>query len=119
MIPWYGHSDNHINIGLPHYVAMDCKPNNGGEIQNLADVSSCIMSILKVVKSANKEKAFEKNLDPDPKEAAYRRGTRVLMEMTKTWHGSNPLFTADVYFASTKAALALKKEGVDFIANIK
>jgi hypothetical protein len=119
MIPWYGHGGNHINIGLPHYVAMDCKPDNGGKIQNLADVCSGIMISLKVVKSLEEEMAVEKDLDLDPEEATYGKGTRVLMEMTETWHGSNCLVTADAYFASTKAALALKKEGVDFIGNGK
>jgi hypothetical protein len=36
MIPCYGHGGNHINISLQHYIAMDHKPDNGGEIQNLA-----------------------------------------------------------------------------------
>jgi hypothetical protein len=49
MIPWYGHSGNHINIFLPHYIAMDCKPNNNSKIENLADVSSGILIFLKVV----------------------------------------------------------------------
>jgi hypothetical protein len=111
MIPWYGHGSNYINIGLPHYVVMDCKPNNGDEIQNLADVSSGIMIFLKVVKSADEEKAIKKDLDLDPKEVAYGKGTKVLVKMTKTWHGSNCLVTMDAYFASTKAALALKKGG--------
>jgi hypothetical protein len=119
MIPWYGHDGNHINIGLPHYIAMDCKLDNGGKIQHLADVSSGIMIFLKVVKSADKEKAIEKDLDLDPKEAAYGKGTRVLLEMTKTWHGSNRLVTMDAYFALTKAVLAFKKKGVDFIGNVK
>jgi hypothetical protein len=119
MIPWYGHGGNHINIGLPHYIPMDCKPNNSGKIQNLADVSSGIMIFLKVVKSADKEKAIKKDLDLNPKEAAYGKGNRVLMEMTKTWHCSNCLVTVDAYFTSTKAALKLKKVGVDFIGNVK
>jgi hypothetical protein len=63
---------------------MDCKPDNGSEIQNLADISSGIMIFLKVVKSADKEKAIKMDLDLDPKEAKYGKGTRVLMEMTKT-----------------------------------
>jgi hypothetical protein len=70
MISWYGHGGNHINIGLPH-AAFDCKPNNNGKIQNLADIFSGIMIFLKVVKSADEEKAFEKDLDLVPKEAAY------------------------------------------------
>ncbi len=108
MIPWYAHGGDHIKIGLPHYVTLDCKPDNNGQIQNLADVSSGVMIFLKVVKSA-KEKAIKKDLDLDPKEA----------EMTKTWHGSNCLVTTDSFFASTKVVLVLKKEGIDFIGNVK
>jgi hypothetical protein len=110
MIPWYGHGGNHINIGLPHYIVKDCKPDNNGKIQNLADVSSGIMIFLKVMKSADKEKAIKKDLELDSEEAAYGKGTRVLLEMTKTWCGSNRLVTADAYFALTEVALVLKKE---------
>ena len=71
------------------------------------------------MKSANKEKAIKKDLDLDPKEAAYGKGTRVLLELMKTWLGSNRLVTADAYFASTEAALALKERDIDFIGNVK
>ncbi len=71
------------------------------------------------MRSANREKAIDKDLDLDPKEVTYGKGTRVLLELTKTWHGSNPLVAADAYFVSTKVALALKKEGVDFIGDVK
>ena len=33
---WYGHGGQWINIGLPMYVAIDRKPENGCEIQNSA-----------------------------------------------------------------------------------
>ncbi len=71
------------------------------------------------MKSTDKEKAIEKDLELNPEEAAYGKGTRVLLEMTKTWHSSNHLVTVDAYFTSAKAALMLKKEDVDFIRNIK
>ncbi len=66
MVPWYGHGGNNVNIGLPHYAGMDCRPTNGGKIQTLADVSSGILICLKVLKSANKEKAIKKDLYLDP-----------------------------------------------------
>jgi hypothetical protein len=40
------------------YLALVPKPGNGGEIQNLAKIASGIMLCLKVVRSANKEKAI-------------------------------------------------------------
>ena len=54
---WYGLGGNWINLGLPHYVAMDRKPENGCEIQNSCDGISGIMMRLKLVKSAAAEAA--------------------------------------------------------------
>ena len=34
---WYGLGGDWINTGLPHYVALDRKPENGCEIQDSAD----------------------------------------------------------------------------------
>ena len=90
---------------------MDCKPDKGGEIQTLADVFSGIVICLKVVKSAGKEKAIAKVLDLDPKEGAYGKGTRVLLELMKTWLGGNRLVTTDTY--------SLKERDTDFIGNVK
>ncbi len=47
-----------MDAGLPMYLALERKPGNGGEIQNLADFAAGIMLHLKVVKSANEEKAI-------------------------------------------------------------
>ena len=52
---WYGLGGNWINMGLPHYVAMDRKPEHGCEIQNSCDGISGIMMRLKLVKSAAME----------------------------------------------------------------
>jgi Transposase IS4 len=48
---WYGLGGNWINMGLPHYVAMDRKPEHGCEIQNSCDGMSGIMLRLRLVKS--------------------------------------------------------------------
>ena len=54
---WYGLGGNWINCGLPHYVAMDRKPEFGCEIQNACDGISGIMMRLKLVKSQAAEAA--------------------------------------------------------------
>ena len=54
---WYGLGGNWINMGLPHYVAMDRKPEHGCEIQNCCDGLSGIMMRLKLVKSQAAEEA--------------------------------------------------------------
>ena len=58
MSRWYGLGGNWINMGLPHYVAMDRKPEDGCEIQNACDGISGIMMRLKLVKSQAAEAAM-------------------------------------------------------------
>jgi hypothetical protein len=43
VIQWYGIGGAYVNTGLPMYLALECKPNNGGKIPNLADIASGIM----------------------------------------------------------------------------
>ena len=52
---WYGHGGYWINFGLPHYVALDQKPENGCEIQNSCDAVTGVMLRLKLVKTAKEE----------------------------------------------------------------
>ena len=49
---WYGLGGHWINIGLPMYVAMDRKPEDGMEIQNVCCAISGVMCQLKLVKTA-------------------------------------------------------------------
>ncbi len=58
VVRWYGKGVTFVNAGLPMHLALERKPDNGGEIQNLADVASGIMLRLKIVKSAKEEKAI-------------------------------------------------------------
>ena len=55
---WYGLGGSWINKGLPHYVAMDRKPEDGCEIQDSCCGKSNIMMRLKLVKSATEEEAL-------------------------------------------------------------
>jgi len=109
------------------YLALERKRNNGGKIQNLADVALGIMLHLKVVKSANKEKAIAaaaaaEAIANDENIAAANiasKGTQVLLELMEPWHHSGHLVTADAYFAFVEAALAMKEKGLTFISNVK
>jgi hypothetical protein len=131
VILWYGKGSAFVDTGLPMYLALERKPDNGGEIQNLADVASGIILHLKVVKSANEEKAIAASAVADAIAAAADndddiaaadeagKGTQVLLELTELWHHSGCLVTADAYFASVEAALAMKEKGLTFIGNVK
>jgi hypothetical protein len=127
VVRWYGKAGAFVDAGLPMYLALERKPDNGGEIQNLADVASGIMLHLKVVKSANEEKAIavaaaaDAIASDDDIAAADKagKGTQVLLELTEQWHHSGRLVTADAYFALVEAALAMKEKGLTFIGNVK
>ena len=51
----YGIGGHWINAGLPQYIAIDRKPENGCEIQNVADGVYGIMIQLKFVKTSSEE----------------------------------------------------------------
>jgi hypothetical protein len=126
VIRWYGVGGAFVNAGLPMYLALERKPDNGGEIQNLADVSSGIMLGLKVVKSATEEKAIiaedvaaSADDNDDCIAGNLGKGTQVLLELTELWHYSGRLVTADAYFASVEAALETANKGLYFIGNVK
>lgn len=52
MSRWYGLGGSWIDVGCPHYVKLERKPENGTEIQNVACAKSWIMLGLKLVKYA-------------------------------------------------------------------
>ena len=107
-----------INKGSPHYVAMERKPDNGIEVQNVADVTMGIMLQLKLVKSANNESRIDKE-QFDEDELQLGKGTRVLLELLKPLFNTERLVTADSYYASVEAATTLSAKGLKFIGNVK
>jgi Transposase IS4 len=73
---WYGLDGSWIDVGLPHYVAIDRKPENGCELQNSSCGQSGVMLRLKLVVTAEDE------------DADMQHGTRVLAELVSPWAGS-------------------------------
>ena len=121
VIRWYGVGGTFVDTGLPMCLALECKPDNGGKIQNLADVASGIMLHLKVVKLAKEEKVISTDAvaanedEDDGNDAAANeggKGTRVLLKLTEPWHHSGRVVSADTYFASVKAATKMKEKGL-------
>jgi hypothetical protein len=111
---WYGLGGDWINMGLPHYVAMERKPENGCEIQNAACGMSGVMLQLKLVKSAQETAAAV----PDDDDNSYH-STRVLKDLVQPWTHSDRVVCADSYFASVTTALELKMLGLRFIGVVK
>ena len=114
IVKWYGQGGHWISAGLPMYVAIDRKPENGCEIQNAACGRSGIMLRLHLVTTAAEEHA--------PRSAAESQmlhGTAVLQRLVGPWAGSDRVVCADSYFASVEAALSLKASGQRFIGVVK
>ena len=93
------------------YLALEHKPNNSGEIQNLPDITSGIMLRLRIVKSAAKEKAIASTAANDDVAANEGgKGMQVLLKLTEPWYHSNCLIMGDKYFAFVEAVLKLKEK---------
>lgn len=117
---WYGLGGHYINIGLPMYVAIDRKPEDGCEIQSSADGISGVMCRLRVVRSAEKEDRL-KALYPAPwhKEELHH-GAQVALDLVCPWLGTNRIVGGDSYFASVPLANELESVyNTGFIGTIK
>jgi hypothetical protein len=123
---WYGSGGDWFNEGLPHYIAIDRKPEDGCELQNFCDGRSRVMMQIKVVKSPQDEK---KKHQDTLEEAGYDLGdadtphaAKVVLELLQPWlkdEGTQRLLCADSYFASVQIAQELKARGINFIGVIK
>ena len=112
---WYGLGGEWINIGLPMYIAIERKPDNGCEIQDAACGRSKIMIRLKLVKTSTEEAADSIAED----DQGHLHGTKVLLNLILPWANSDRVVCADSYFASVGAAETLKRIGLRFIGVVK
>jgi hypothetical protein len=103
---WYGQGGNWINHGLPMYVAIDRKPENGCKIQNSAFGRSGVMLSLRLVKSIDEN---ENEIVTDSNNE-MNHGTMILKSLCEPWAHSNRCVCADSYFSSVHSALELKKK---------
>jgi hypothetical protein len=111
---WYGQGGEWINHGLPMYVAINRKPENGCEIQDCACGRSGVMLQLKLVKTAK-----EQATTAIPEDNNLLHGTKVLKELISPWSYTDRLVCADSYFASVGAAEELRNLKFRFICVIK
>ena len=111
---WYGQGGDWINHGLPMYVAIDRKPENGCEIQNAACAESGVMIRLRLVKTKTEEESGDKE-----DVHGILHGTKILKYLVSPWRYSDRMVCADSYFASVPAAEELKKMRLRFIGVVK
>ena len=123
IIRWYGVGGDWINMGLPFYVALERKPENGCEVQNACDGKSGIMMRLKIVKKPETEALYvAAQTQATPSVEDLGHGTEVLLELLHPWkkaRGQRRCVAADSYFASVQAATKMLEEGFDFLGPVK
>lgn len=116
MSKWNGLGGDWINKGIPHYVAIDRKPEDGGEIQDMADGESGCLLQLKVVKSpACRDRA------PQPAEwNGLNEGTKTVLQLTQPWSNkATRIVVGDSAFASVQTTRECWKRNLRWIGHVK
>ena len=116
MSRWYGQGGNWINHGLPQYISIDRKPENGCEIQNAACGRSGVMMQLRLVKSQVHE---ENNAAGVVDDVGLPHGASILKKLVLPWAQTDRIVCADSYFASVATAAEMKRIGLRFIGVVK
>jgi hypothetical protein len=111
---WYGAGGNWINAGLPMYVSMDRKPEDGCEIQDAACGRTGVMIRLKLVKSSREDHHDDEEVD-----GTLNHGTKILLKLVQPWFNTDRVICADSYFASVQTAKELLRVGLKFIGVVK
>ena len=112
MSRWYGLGGEWSQVGLPHYVSIDRKPENGCEIKSAACGKSGILIRLELVMSA--EDTSERDYE---KETSH--GTAVTLRLVEPWFDTERIVCGDSFFASAATARALYMRGMRFIGVVK
>jgi hypothetical protein len=121
---WYGKGGHWINHGLPMYVAIDRKPENGCEIQCASCGASGIMLRLKLVKTAEEEARHVSLMDEAESgqimsEEGLLHGAKVMRDLVMPWMHTDRIVCGDSYFASVPAARMMMRYGMRFIGVVK
>ena len=118
---WYGKGGHWINHGLPMYVAIDRKPENGCEIQSAACGRSGIMIRLKLVKTTDEQtrEQEEAAVQNEEDNQGLLHGAVVMKELVLPWLHTDRIVCGDSYFASVPAALMISRYGMRFIGVVK
>jgi hypothetical protein len=112
---WYGQGGRWMEHGLPQYVAIDRKPEDGCETQKSACGRSGIMMQPQAVPTVEHEETRASEA-----EACLKHGTAFLDRLVRPWYGKGDrIVCADSYFAGVEAALHLQARGVRCIGLVK
>lgn len=97
MSRWHGLGGDWIGTRLPHFVALDRKPENGCEIRTAACEESGMMIRLEVVKGCTKPKTL-------PFEDEFNASSATTLRLVKLWLRPDRTVPGDSGFASVATA---------------
>ena len=83
MIWWYGMGGGWTNFGLPRYIAIDRKPEDGLEIQNIACIESWIMMQLNLVKGDAEDDDEDEEGVKKENETDAPHGAKVMLKLLR------------------------------------
>lgn len=109
---WYGLGGSWIVVGIPHYVALDRKPESGCELKTASCGKSGIIIRIEMTISAddNASRDFESDTN---------HGAAVLLRLVEAWFHTNRVVCADSIFASVETAKKLLDKGLKFTGVVK
>lgn len=108
---WYGLGGHLIDVGLPHYTALDRKPENALEMKTVCYGRSGTM--------LNIELEMGSKFPQQDFGADNSHGTAVLLRLVQRCFGSERVVCADSFFASVNTAKSILEKGLRFIGAIK
>ena len=111
---WYGTGGGWINIGIPVYIAIDCKPKTGCEIHNSAFGKIGVMLRLLIVKSTE-----ELDLHTLENDECIEHGNKILKYLCLPLANTRRGVCTDSYFAPVSSAEELMKIGLRLIGVFK
>ena len=109
---WYGLGGEWTDLGLPHYVKLDRKPESGCELKTACCGKSGLLLALEITKSAEQtaQRSYEDTM---------QHGTATVLRLVEPWFHTNRLVCADSFFASVATAQKLWEVGLRFTGVVK
>jgi Transposase IS4 len=102
-------------LGLPRYIAIDSKPENGCEGENAACGRRGIMLNIRLVTTAEVEARGTAEIE----DTDLGHGTVILSRLVQPRAGTGRILCADFYYASVQAAEFMGGTGLKFIGVVK
>ena len=118
MARWYGLGGSWISDGLPHYIALDRKPDAGCEIHDTCCSESGLICQIELVKEPQSDE-FATTDAPKKPPITNMSGINVAFCLTKLWHHTRRIVVGNLAFSSVNTCVQMDKAGLGYIGVVK